>query len=231
MAKKQTPKHAKELKRVRQFISRAEKRGFRFADEFKKSLKEKSTQFLKSLKSEKLYKMATALSESGDIISGTKRRKEERSISAKKSAETRKRKKESTNYYPDGGEIIYGNIVEEFIERLQEPTSRYGTTKQGREFKLPEAEVQYKEQQKTTLLNLTMRVAQEIGFEELGWRLQQQADKVEHLTQIVLYGYGGNIRSAVTELATIINNGALTHQQIKDLGEQEEINENWNPPE
>ena len=231
--KKQTTAHAKQLKRVRQFISRAEKRGYRFSDELKNSLKEASTQKLKSYTPKKLYTLATALSETGEVIIGTEARKQERSASAKKSAETRRKRKqqEKDRYYPNGGEIIYVNIVEEFIERLQEPTPQYGVSRRGREFKLPDAYVQEKEQLKTTLLNLTMRVAQEIGFEELGWRLQKQADRVEKLTSIVLYGYGGTIRSAVTELASIINNGALSMSQLQDLGEQEEFNENWESPE
>ena len=115
--KKQTPAHKKQLERVRQFIRRAEKRGFRFTDDFKSSLKDLKTVQLKALKPEKLYSLSTALSEYGDIVTGTERRKEERSLSAKKSAQTRKKKKQQKEqqYYPDGGEIIYGNIVEEYI--------------------------------------------------------------------------------------------------------------------
>lgn len=231
--KKQTSAHAKQLKRVRQFISRAEKRGYRFTDAFKDSLKEASTQKLKYYKPEKLYSLATALSETGEIISGTEARKIERSISAKKSADTRRRKREEKEqeYYPDGGDIIYGNILEEFIERLQEPVPEYSTSKSGREFKKPEQLIQESNRQKTFLLNLTFRTAQEIGTSALGWRLQEQADTVNSLTNYVLYGSTqAVIQSAATELAQIIKGSALTLSERIDLSEQEEYNESFEEP-
>ena len=240
--KKQTSAHAKQLKRVRQFISRAEKRGYRFTDAFKDSLKEASTRKLKSYKPEKLYSLATALSETGEIISGTEARKLERSISAKKSAETRRKRKEKIDrkptsdlqedYYPDGGDIIYGNILEEFIERLQEPVPEYSTSKSGREFKKPEQLIQESNRQKTFLLNLTFRTAQEIGTSALGWRLQEQADTVNSLTNYVLYGSTqAVIQSAATELAQIIKGSALTLSERIDLSEQEEYNESFEEPD
>ena len=240
MAKpKQTIKHAKELKRVKQFITRAEKRGYRFTDTFKQSLKELSTQKLKALKPEKLYKLSTALSEAGEIITGTEYRKLERIKSALKGAETRRIKKQKIRiqehkepYYPDGGEIIYGNILEDFIERLQEPTPVYSVSSRGREFKKPDLLIQESNRQKNYLLNLTFNVAREIGQSELGWRLEAKADTVQSLTNYVLYGSNASkIQSAATELASIINNGALTLQQLKDIGEQEEYNEDWSEPE
>lgn len=241
-AKKQTTAHAKELKRVRQFINRAEKRGFRFSDDLKKSIKDFTTRKLKSLKPEKLYSMSTALSETGEIVSGSDIIKQERSASAKKSAETRRKIKEKIerkptpdlqeDYYPDGGDIIYGNVVEEFIERLQEPTPEYSTAKSGREFKKPEHLIQESNRQKTFLLNLTFRTAQEIGTSALGWRLQEQADTVNSLTNYVLYGSTqAVIQSAATELAQIIKGSALTLSERIDLSEQEEYNESFEEPD
>lgn len=241
-AKKQTKAHAKELKRVRQFINRAEKRGFRFSDELKQSIKDFTTRKLKSLKPDKLYSMSTALSETGDIVSGSELVKQQRSASAKKSAETRRKIKDKIerkptpdieeNYFPDGGEIIYGNVVEEFIERLQEPTPEFSTSKSGREFKKPEQLIQEANRQKTFLLNLTFRTAQEIGTSALGWRLQEQADTVNSLTNYVLYGSTqAVIQSAATELAQIIKGSALTLSERIDLSEQEEYNESFEEPD
>lgn len=93
MRKGQTPKHKSQLKRVRNIIYAAEKRGYRFDSSFKSELYSYSTQKLKGLTPEKLYKRATALSEDGHVISGTARRKEELSLSRKKGAQTRRRKK------------------------------------------------------------------------------------------------------------------------------------------
>ena len=231
--KKQTPAHAKQLKRVRQFIRRAEKRGYEFTDALKDSLKEASTQKLKSYTPEKLYSLATS-KKYGATKSGTETRKIERSISAKKSADTRRRKREEKEqeYYPDGGDIIYGNILEEFIERLQEPVPEYSTSKSGREFKKPDFLIQESNRQKTFLLNLTFRTAQEIGTSALGWRLQEQADTVNSLTNYVLYGSTqAVIQSAATELAQIIKGSALTLSERIDLSEQEEYNESFEEPD
>lgn len=232
--KKQTPAHKKQLERVRQFIRRAEKRGFRFTDDFKSSLKDLKTVQLKALKSEKLYSLSTALSETGDIVTGTERRREERSLSAKKSAQTRKKKKQQKEqeYYPDGGEIIYGNIVEEFIERLQTTTPEYATATSGRNYKRSSDVVNESERQKTFLLNLTFQVAREIGTSALGWRLQARATDVSSLTDYILYGStSAKIQSAATELASIIKGSQLTLKERIDLAEQEEFNEDWELPE
>ena len=232
--KKQTPAHKKQLERVRQFIRRAEKRGFRFTDDFKSSLKELKTVQLKALKPEKLYSLSTALSETGDIVSGTERRREERSLSAKKSAQTRKKKKQKQNqeYYPDGGDIIYGNIVEEFIERLQTPTPEYATATSGRNYKRSSDVINESERQKAFLLNLTFQVAREIGTSALGWRLQERATDVSSLTDYILYGStSAKIQSASTELASIIKGSQLTLKERIDLAEQEEFNEDWELPE
>ncbi len=108
MAKrKQTPKKRQQLSRIRRLISRAEKRGFRFSKELKEGLAGMSTQKLKGLTPEKLYKQATAISEvTGKRVSGTERRKEQRREAAKKAAETRRFRKE----LPQKGEMIWDKI-------------------------------------------------------------------------------------------------------------------------
>ena len=98
-----TRKKRQQLKRIRQFISRAEKRGYRFDTEFKEQLTELSTQKLKNLTPKKLYEKSQAISEeTGKVITGTERRKEERKEVAQKAQETRRRHKaerEQREYY------------------------------------------------------------------------------------------------------------------------------------
>ena len=90
-----TKLHKQQLKRVRQFIRRAEKRGYQFDTALKQSLKSDtlSTQKLKTLTPSKLYSQAK-FSLYGSEISGTQARSIERSLSAKKGAETRRRRAE-----------------------------------------------------------------------------------------------------------------------------------------
>ena len=54
-----TAKQKKELQRVKNFIRKAEKRGYTFDSEFKKSLNKKSTRALQNLTPRKLYEQAT----------------------------------------------------------------------------------------------------------------------------------------------------------------------------
>lgn len=92
--------HQKQLRRVRDFIRRAKRRGYEFSPELTSNLSNLSTQKLKSLTPNKLYEQATSKIY-GTEMSGTKARQIERSLSAKKGAQTRRTKAEEIrhNYY------------------------------------------------------------------------------------------------------------------------------------
>lgn len=90
---KYTPKKKQNLRRIRRFIKSAEKRGFVFSSDLKENLSSYSTQKLKALTPQKLYKQAT-YSIGGETISGERGRKIERTISAKKAVETKRIRKE-----------------------------------------------------------------------------------------------------------------------------------------
>lgn len=90
--------YRKELRRIKRFIKSAEERGFRFeADiipEEPKRITKASVKRLSKLTPTTLYKKATAVSElSGDIISGTERRKEERKESARRAQKTKEERR------------------------------------------------------------------------------------------------------------------------------------------
>lgn len=232
--KKQTDAHKAQLDRVRQFIRRAEKRGFRFTDDFKSSLYDLKTQQLKALKPDKLYSLATAMSDAGDIVSGTERRAEERSNSYKKS-----RSKEK-NFTPppdsisptEAGEIYFGNFLEEFIEKLQEPTPRYIIIGDRYRSKKPEV-VETADRQKETLLSLTFKTSDEIGIPELGYRLEEHATEINRLIDVINYepSDAQKIISASIRIAELILGRGVNLSERMDLGEQEEFNENWDEPE
>lgn len=95
---KYTKKKKQNLKRIRRFIKSAEKRGYKFSEELKKSLSSFSTQKLKALTPKKLYKEAqyeikSIEGETIDYLTGEQGRKIERSLSTKKGARTRQYKK------------------------------------------------------------------------------------------------------------------------------------------
>lgn len=102
MAKEKTPEQQalerevkKQRKRIQQFVRRAQKRGFSFPENIvptlPKKITEKTLSSYKAKTPEQLYKKAIYVSDEGTKIKGTERRKQERSIASKKSAQTRQR--------------------------------------------------------------------------------------------------------------------------------------------
>lgn len=98
---KQTPTeraYSKQVKRIKQFISRAEKRGYQFSEDAipqrPKHVTQASVRKLAKLTPEKLYKKAIygGLATEGEIVPATEGLKLERSLRAKKAAQTRKYK-------------------------------------------------------------------------------------------------------------------------------------------
>lgn len=97
--RKQTPAerdYSKQVKRIKQFIRRAEKRGYQFSEDVLPKKPKRVTQAsvlkLAKLTPEKLYKKAVygGLASEGEIVPATEGVKLERSLRAKKAAETRK---------------------------------------------------------------------------------------------------------------------------------------------
>lgn len=115
--------YAKQVKRIRQFISRAEKRGYMFDEEVipqtPKRITKKSIQTLKELTPEKIYSKAHFLDTStGEVMAGSAGRKVERQRSAEKAKATRERKKNKPKspytpdfdqYYPGFSEMVISN--------------------------------------------------------------------------------------------------------------------------
>lgn len=238
--------YSKQVNRIKQFIARAEKRGFRFEADIipqtPKRITKTAINRLKNLTPAKLYEKATAIDyETGEIISGTEGRRNERKESAKRGQETRKRKagKGTINdsyyssgddsYYPNGGDIIYNNVVEDFIQKLQEPISEDYVNRWGKKARRQSNLIQEVNQAKTTLLSLVYETINSVGKSELGWRLEANADEVYDCTNYLLYASSSSegINSATTRLARIINGGALSMEQLSDLAEQDEYNEAW----
>lgn len=96
---KQTPTeraYFKQVKRIKQFIRRAEKRGYQFSEDVlpkkPKRVTQASVRKIEKLTPEKLYKKAVygGLASYGEIVPGIEGVKLERSLRAKKAAETRK---------------------------------------------------------------------------------------------------------------------------------------------
>lgn len=126
----------KERKRVQQNIRRMKKRGFFFDDfevpsiEYTKTgnVSKKTLNKLRALTPNILYEKARWLdTETGEILTGKERRKEERHERAQKSAQTRKRKREFDKIIHTGGtggtggiDIPTFSIIDEILSRLSD---------------------------------------------------------------------------------------------------------------
>lgn len=133
MAKKLTQlqlDYKKQVKRLKQAVRRAEKRGYIVPENVipkqPKRITKKSVERLKKITTKEIYSKSEKLDfETGELIPGEVARKQERSESAKKAAKTRKEKrynaeKGESEYYepqyetfPSGADIIIGNFKAE----------------------------------------------------------------------------------------------------------------------
>lgn len=252
MAKRSTKKltanqraYAKEVKRIQNAVRRAEKRGYRFFEsvvpQTPKRITQQAIQRLKEITPNKIYDKAQYLDENtGKVVSGIEGRKLERQESARKAQETRQRKQrkqkqkapKQEQYYPNGGDIIFSNVLEQFIARLSEPPQDFFVNRWSKKGKKHEETIEASERAKSTLLSLTQSAIEREGKSSVGWRLEEQADEVNQLVTYILYGSNSSaIASACSRLATIINGGALSMQQLQDIAEQEEYNEDSELPE
>ena len=135
-------------------------------------------------------------------------------------------------YYPNGGDIIADNIVDDLIRKFQEPepTVFPYTKKLARQMS---DLIQARRYSKTTLLGLTYQVINDIGKSALGWRLEDRLNDVEDAMDTMLYraSSADDVISACSELAEIIKGAPLSFAERQDLAEQEEYNESYELPQ
>lgn len=235
--------YSKQLKRIKQFIRRAEKRGFVFEEDIipqkPKKVTKASVRKLEKLTPEKLYKKSLYLEEStGEIEEAQKRRKEERKQSARKAVKTRKqRQKDRRNWTKEDAEKNRGqlpvegneslrNTIDDFVSRLQIDTSWV-----GRKRRRPVA-LQETIRSQSVLLSLINQQIALFGEEEIGNRLQANSDKLSELISIVLWDSKAEaIQSATRLFMEILTGNTLTPSQLQDLDLESEYNEDFEQPE
>ena len=192
MAKKKkqiTAKRAKELKRVKQFIRRAEKRGYRFSEEFKASLTGKTTRALQNLTARKLYELAEYEVLPGAYVPGLQGRFREREEAAKKAVETRRKRAEkekppAPEEAPPLSDLVYQNVQATIDEYPSSEGAQYLTNLLDSEVKNYglDAVVRGCEAAGESLVKL----AQEIVYYELN--SQQLHEALQAFSQIIRGG-------------------------------------------
>lgn len=129
--------YVKERNRVKSFVRRAEKRGYSFPESIVPSIPKRKTEAsirkLKKLTKEVLYSKASYGGEAafGEIVSGKEGLKLERQLRAKRSAETRKEKKEAEQRFwtstdgtktpvTDEPALAYAEAFNDLVDKLKE---------------------------------------------------------------------------------------------------------------
>lgn len=210
------------LRRIRQQIRRMEKRGYEFDESFKAGLKERSARSLAQIKTEGLYKRSKLKIpdlETGEIktVSGTKGRSFERSQAAKKSAETKARRKRSRTYDYDEYEYmpdISDDVIrylDELLFKLGQPVSQMAEAKDGHLFPKDSSLKTYSSGAKNTLQRMLNDEIQRLdneglnGKEIVARRIYDNSDVIDDSIGIIEYSaYAGDIQTAIIRFAQVI---------------------------
>ena len=222
MAKNITPNQQewkKELKRLKQFIRRAKKRGYIFDEniipETPQRITKKKLSEIKEIKPDVLYNTAKYFDkETGQTITGLEGRRIERRKSAQKSAQTKKFKSQNTApekpVLPKESDIVLRNI-EEMIANWQ-PLLNWSNYF-----------IEAKKQDKTTLTNILQQAISETGREEIAKRLQNAATNIIDTVERILYSSDEEqVNLDLVDIATIIKGRSLTPEESINLTESAE---------
>lgn len=219
------------VKRIKQFIRKAEKRGYKFPE-----IKLPKGGKIRELTPEKLYKKAVygGAETFGEIVPAEQGRKLERSARAKKAAQTRKENKEAEktffggDYLPIKEDIIISNFIDTLIEKLQEPSEEYYyySTRKGKQVKHKDRLEGIRNDRKKYLLSLLYSEMNSIGKEGLANRLENRQDEISDLINVINADSDSNaIYQASTRVASFITDGDYQKILFADLDTMDDEND------
>ena len=219
VTKKMTPNQQawqKELRRLKQFIRRAKKRGYTFDEnvipETPKKITEKRLTEIRGIKPDILYAQAEYFNaETGETITGTEGRTLERKRSARKAQLTKQRK--ATQNLPRESDNVLRHIEQMIADWQPMPNwSAYFTSA--------------KKQDKTRLETILQTSITEIGRANTARRLQNTATIVIDLADRIMYASDEDqVQLDLVEFATILKGRSLTPEEAIDLTELAETQE------
>lgn len=195
--------YAKERKRVKAFVRRAEKRGYSFPESIVPSIPKRKTEAsirkLKKLTKEVLYSKASYGGEAtaGEIVSGKEGLKLERQLRANRAAKTRKEKKEAEQRFwtsidgtktpiTDEPALAYAEAFNDLVDKLKEMISTmdvyYYTSVTGKRVRRSPNVAEIANRALNDILAALDEVVEEIGYgiiKTLPKELQQSFDATE----------------------------------------------------
>lgn len=254
MGKKQATKqmaleqaYKKELKRIKQFMHRAEKRGYLWYDyelpKKPKKITEKSVSRLKKITPDLLYKKGKYIDqETGEIISGVKGRARERKKAEQKSIETRKQNKnrvkkekqkqeQPKSPKPETVEPYYSKVddylpdfsemvinnIYELIDSF-DPGNFY--SKRGASHAM---------HNRDKLRAILDSAIAKFGADAVAERLNENAGEIAEIVDKAMYNYE-EAEIHISSFASILNDGPLSASQAAEFAEMSEQMENWESP-
>ena len=170
-----------------------------------KKITEASVRRIKKISSN-LYKKSYYVTEEGEVISGEKGRKYERSRSAKKAAETRKRKKQESSIRYDW------QIAFDWLEGIIQKVTEKGS-----------------ERVASAIRDIVDAAVIRSSEREVGMIIVSQQDEVrqsiEEIAESFYSAQSGKYSYALSKLSQILGGGALTAAQLSDYESADEDGE------
>ena len=213
--RKQTPAeraYSKQVKRIKQFIRRAEKRGYQFSENVlpqrPKRVTQASVRKLAKLTPEKMYQKAVygGLASDGEIVPAIEGVKLERSLRAKKATETRKRKKKISTpsvyiYYPTI------SIIDTIRDRLSELT---------REAK-PPIPIENRKNELLAIFEDSITLYGD-NIEEYEHYLEAHESEIADLLNVISYDSNAEqVSASFVEIGRLLNTQSLSMSQAENL--------------
>ena len=234
MAKRKLSKTERRKQSLLRQVRRMESKHFWWEGDIRQEIKNLSPQKAVHFTTETLYKKALSVdTETGEIITGLERRAQERSKAARKSAETRKRKKEKqqepiTPVMPDivEPEDFEYDATEEIIENfgelldfLDRPLPGDRQTMSGKSVPSPDKVGNYADSVKRFIRQIFEEERRK-DSKALAERIYNASEEIDELIGVVEYSmYMESIRIAGNQLIKIIRGSEHLSHEDRELSE------------
>lgn len=200
----------KEVKRIKQFIRRATKRGYIINIEIPnrpKRVTRKAIQQLKFYTPQKIYEMSEYITGSGEVVSGIQGRKIERREASRKAVLTKAKKRLIVNKVSSLNSVKL--IISNFIKTFTNTGYDRGWSKYLREQKQEDREV---------AIDILKQAIERFGEVEVAKRIQDNSLRISELSDKIAWdSKPENINFDLNELYSILNDGVMSVAESRIL--------------
>lgn len=199
MAKRKRSELSKQKSRINKIVKRAKSRGYIFTGGDVLQYLPTDAAQLKEVKPAQIYSLAVFVEEAtGNVISGTARRAQERSAASRKGWRSRRATAEDYMFLPNEIDDVISNAMD-LLNRMQHEIEHWSSSEQvlrkenewkggkrsGKNF------YDVKEQDKNALSRLLESAINRVGKETVARNLQARAAEAQGYLEAILYGGSG----------------------------------------